>query len=174
VTVKTSRRGGERGEAVVPMVTAGEGRPCEHSRDLGLGEGGAGEPKLSQDGGFLRARWPKNGRHDLGEDLGGETAEAVCARAESLRVLLFRLAYAPGEVAILLGVSVELVKDLLRTGELKSVKAGRRRLISRKNIDDFLAGAEASCPAAESVSALPAGAKASAAGRDRKAFIASP
>jgi excisionase family DNA binding protein len=51
-----------------------------------------------------------------------------------------RLAFSPDETAQLLGVSPELVFDLLRTGQLKSVKAGRRRLISRANIDAFLAG----------------------------------
>ena len=51
-----------------------------------------------------------------------------------------RLAFSPDETAQLLGVSPELVFDLLRAGQLKSVKAGRRRLISRANIDAFLAG----------------------------------
>jgi excisionase family DNA binding protein len=51
-----------------------------------------------------------------------------------------RLAFSPDETAQLLGVSPELVFDLLRSGQLKSVKAGRRRLISRANIDAFLAG----------------------------------
>jgi excisionase family DNA binding protein len=51
-----------------------------------------------------------------------------------------RLAFSPDEAAELLGISPELVFDLLRTGQLKSVKAGRRRLISRANIDTFLAG----------------------------------
>ena len=40
-----------------------------------------------------------------------------------------RLAYSPAEAAELLGISRELVHDLLRTGQLGSVKAGRRRLI---------------------------------------------
>jgi excisionase family DNA binding protein len=51
-----------------------------------------------------------------------------------------RLAFSPDEAAELLGISPELVFDLLRTGQLKSVKAGRRRLISRANLDAFLAG----------------------------------
>jgi excisionase family DNA binding protein len=52
----------------------------------------------------------------------------------------FRLAYSPAEVAAALGISRELVDDLVRTEQLGSVKAGRRRLISRKHLDDFLAG----------------------------------
>ena len=51
-----------------------------------------------------------------------------------------RLAYSPEEAAELLGVSKELVHDLLRTGQLGSVKAGRRRLISKHHLEAFLAG----------------------------------
>lgn len=51
-----------------------------------------------------------------------------------------RLAFSPDEVAAALGVSRELVNDLIRTGQLGSVKAGRRRLISRKHLEEFLDG----------------------------------
>jgi excisionase family DNA binding protein len=51
-----------------------------------------------------------------------------------------RLAFSPDEVAAALGISRELVHDLIRTGQLHSVKAGRRRLISRQHLDAFLAG----------------------------------
>jgi excisionase family DNA binding protein len=51
-----------------------------------------------------------------------------------------RLAYSPDEAAELLGISRELVHDLLRTGQLRSVKAGRRRLIGRHHLEAFLAG----------------------------------
>ena len=51
-----------------------------------------------------------------------------------------RLAYSPDEAAELLGISTELVHDLLRTGQLGSVKAGRRRLIGRRHLEAFLAG----------------------------------
>ena len=50
-----------------------------------------------------------------------------------------RLAYSPDEAAELLGISRELVHDLLRTGQLRSVKAGRRRLIAKHHIEAFLA-----------------------------------
>lgn len=50
-----------------------------------------------------------------------------------------RLAYSPDEVAELLGISRELVHDLLRTGQLGSVKAGRRRLIGKRHLEAFLA-----------------------------------
>jgi excisionase family DNA binding protein len=51
-----------------------------------------------------------------------------------------RLAFSPDEVAAALGISRELVNDLLRTGKLQSVKAGRRRLISCQHLESFLAG----------------------------------
>ncbi len=51
-----------------------------------------------------------------------------------------RLAYSPDETAELLGISRELVHDLLRTGQLGSVKAGRRRLIAKHHLEAFLAG----------------------------------
>jgi excisionase family DNA binding protein len=51
-----------------------------------------------------------------------------------------RLAYSPDEAADLLGISRELVHDLLRTGQLGSVKAGRRRLIGKHHLEEFLAG----------------------------------
>jgi excisionase family DNA binding protein len=49
------------------------------------------------------------------------------------------LAYSPDEAAELLGISAELVHDLLRTGQLGSVKAGRRRLIAKHHLEAFLA-----------------------------------
>ena len=54
-----------------------------------------------------------------------------------------RLAFGIQEVADALGVSRELVKHMIRTGELPSVKVGRRRLISRKALERFLAGGDA-------------------------------
>jgi excisionase family DNA binding protein len=51
-----------------------------------------------------------------------------------------RLAYSPDEAAELLGISRELIHDLLRTGQLGSVKAGRRRLIGKHHLEAFLAG----------------------------------
>ena len=53
-----------------------------------------------------------------------------------------RLAYSPDETAELLVISTELVHDLLRTGQLGSVKAGRRRLIGKHHLEEFLAGGQ--------------------------------
>lgn len=46
--------------------------------------------------------------------------------------------YSPEEAAELLGISRELIQDLLTAGQLGSVKAGRRRLISRRHLEQFL------------------------------------
>jgi excisionase family DNA binding protein len=51
-----------------------------------------------------------------------------------------RLAYSPEEAAEALGISRHLVYDLLRTGQLRSRKAGNRRLIGLRQIEAFLAG----------------------------------
>lgn len=51
-----------------------------------------------------------------------------------------RLAYSVNEAARALGLSRELIYDQLRTGRLDSIKVGRRRIITRKNLDKFLAG----------------------------------
>jgi len=55
-----------------------------------------------------------------------------------------RLAYSPDEAAELLGLSRELLNDLIRSGEIRSTKAGRRRLISRHHIATFLGVPESS------------------------------
>jgi len=49
-----------------------------------------------------------------------------------------RLAYSVQEVAKALGISRDMVNDLLRTGRLGSIKVGRRRLISRKHLERLL------------------------------------
>lgn len=51
---------------------------------------------------------------------------------------LTRMAFSPDEVAESLGISRELINDLLRTGQLGSVKAGRRRLIGINHIEAYL------------------------------------
>jgi excisionase family DNA binding protein len=71
---------------------------------------------------------------DMGEDL------LAIMHAIFARDAFERLAYSPDEAAELLGISRELVHDLLRTGQLGSVKAGRRRLIAKHHLEAFLAG----------------------------------
>jgi excisionase family DNA binding protein len=72
---------------------------------------------------------------DMPEDLLTIVREIIARN-----VFAERLAYSPDEAAELLGISRELVHDLLRTGQLGSVKAGRRRLIAKHHLEAFLAG----------------------------------
>ena len=53
-----------------------------------------------------------------------------------------KLAYSVDEAARALGVSRDVIYGQLRTGRLKSIKVGRRRIIGRQHIDEFLAGPE--------------------------------
>jgi len=52
-----------------------------------------------------------------------------------------RAAYSIDEIAQLLGVSRDLINTAIRTGRLGSLKVGRRRLITKDQLDDFLAQA---------------------------------
>jgi excisionase family DNA binding protein len=70
---------------------------------------------------------------DMREDL-----LAILREIFEPKIVAERLAYSPDEAAELLGISRELVHDLLRTGRLGSVKAGRRRLIARRHLEAFL------------------------------------
>ena len=51
-----------------------------------------------------------------------------------------RLAYSVDEAAAVLGVARETVYELIRTGELRSRKAGSRRIIGRHHLLEFLDG----------------------------------
>jgi len=51
-----------------------------------------------------------------------------------------RLGFRVEEAAEAIGVSRDLIYDLIRTGELRSLKVGRRRIISRQAIEDFMNG----------------------------------
>lgn len=46
-----------------------------------------------------------------------------------------RMAYTVQETAASLGVSADLVYDLIARGELRSVKAGRRRLVRAESLE---------------------------------------
>ena len=49
-----------------------------------------------------------------------------------------RLAYSVGEAAQLTGLSRDLLYDQMRRGNLRYVKIGRRRLITRQHLEQFL------------------------------------
>ena len=70
-----------------------------------------------------------------------QSARAEAAAGKTPAEAEPRLAFGVQEVADALGVSRELVKHMIRTGQLPSVKLGRR-LISRKALERFLAGTD--------------------------------
>jgi excisionase family DNA binding protein len=83
------------------------------------------------------------GPNAIARRLAGDMREELLAILRDVferNALAGRLAYSPEEAADLLGISKELVHDLLRTGQLGSVKAGRRRLIGKRHLEAFLAG----------------------------------
>jgi excisionase family DNA binding protein len=49
-----------------------------------------------------------------------------------------RLAYSVGEAARLTGLSRDLLYDQMRCGKLNYIKIGRRRLITRQHLEQFL------------------------------------
>jgi excisionase family DNA binding protein len=51
-----------------------------------------------------------------------------------------RLAYSVDEAAQVLGVARETIYELIRSGELRSRKAGSRRIIGRHHLLEFLDG----------------------------------
>jgi excisionase family DNA binding protein len=52
-----------------------------------------------------------------------------------------RLAYSVDEVAQITGLSRDLLYDQMRAGRLGYIKVGRRRIITRRHLDAFLARA---------------------------------
>jgi excisionase family DNA binding protein len=50
-----------------------------------------------------------------------------------------RLAYSVAEAALITGLSRDLLYDQMRTGDLAFLKVGRRRIITRQNLEAFLA-----------------------------------
>jgi excisionase family DNA binding protein len=53
-----------------------------------------------------------------------------------------RIAYSPAEFAAAVGCSRQHVQNLIRSGQLRSVKLGRKRLIPRSVVTDLLEEAD--------------------------------
>ncbi len=54
-----------------------------------------------------------------------------------------RLTLTTVEAAVALGISVSLAQQLIRTGRIRAVKAGRRTLIPATELQRFLSGEDA-------------------------------
>jgi excisionase family DNA binding protein len=84
-----------------------------------------------------------SGRHGPGK-LGPGNASSVAARvpqqagSPDTSTLAERLAYSVDEAARLTGLSRDLLYDEMRRGNLDYLKIGRRRLITRQNLEQFL------------------------------------
>jgi excisionase family DNA binding protein len=61
--------------------------------------------------------------------------------SEIIPRLTERLAYSVDEAAQITGLSRDLLYEQMRTGRLRYVKVGRRRIITRQDLDAFLAQA---------------------------------
>ena len=57
-----------------------------------------------------------------------------------------KLAFSIDETAQALSISRNAVKDLIYTGKIKVIRVGRRVLIPRWSLDEFLADAESAAP----------------------------
>ena len=86
--------------------------------------------------------------HEETSDLSGSRQEGSGSRVvirpavhEPSEAERERLAYSVDEAAAVLGVARETIYELIRTGELRSRKAGSRRIIGRHHLLDFLDGA---------------------------------
>jgi excisionase family DNA binding protein len=59
--------------------------------------------------------------------------------ASAADLLEQRLAYSVDEAATVTGLSRDLLYDQMRTGKLGYLKVGRRRIITREHLAEFLA-----------------------------------
>jgi len=63
------------------------------------------------------------------------------AEGEPASALAGRVAYSVAEAAFITGLSRDLLYDQMRVGKLNYLKVGRRRIITRQNLEAFLARA---------------------------------
>jgi len=79
-----------------------------------------------------------SGSREHGSGKAAEIRSAV--HRPSAEVEHERLAYSVDEAATVLGIARETVYELIRSGELRSRKAGSRRIIGRHHLLEFLDG----------------------------------
>lgn len=73
-------------------------------------------------------------------------AGAELDRESSVRGNGQRIAYTVSEAARALGLSRSMIYDQLRTNRLQSLRIGKRRIITREQIDAWLSGLDSSPP----------------------------
>jgi excisionase family DNA binding protein len=82
-------------------------------------------------------------RHLIGErskppDSDAITSSQLAHQAESRERDDKRIAYSVAEAALLTGLSRDLLYDQMRCGKLSYIKVGRRRIITRQHLNQFL------------------------------------
>ncbi len=73
-----------------------------------------------------------------GHGLPGKAHEWRSDMTAATEHLTDRLAYSVDEAALITGLSRDLLYDQMRRGKLAYLKVGRRRIITRQNLEDFL------------------------------------
>ena len=92
----------------------------------------------------MSAHHPRHRRHPEPPDPGGTTPATARSPATPQTgppgpdPAPERLAYSVGEAARLTGLSRDLLYDQMRRGNLAYIKVGRRRLITRQHLQQFL------------------------------------
>jgi excisionase family DNA binding protein len=86
----------------------------------------------------MRTRYP-SGRPQPGRPRAGEALVPPQAASPEQGPSAERLAYSVDEGARLTGLSRDLLYDEMRRGHLGYLKVGRRRLITRQHLEQFLA-----------------------------------
>jgi excisionase family DNA binding protein len=92
----------------------------------------------------MNTRHPHHARHPGPPDPGTQLSAIPPSQAAAVTgepgpdPAAERLAYSVDEAARLTGLSRDLLYDQIRQGNLASVKVGRRRLITRQHLQQFL------------------------------------
>jgi hypothetical protein len=73
--------------------------------------------------------------------LSAQPLPAEPATSQPGNSLAERIAYSVAEVVVITGLSRDLLYDQMRVGNLVYLKVGRRRVITRQNLEAFLARA---------------------------------
>ena len=86
----------------------------------------------------MTARHPAENPQGRSAGLAAQAAVPPQAGAAEVAPLAERLAYSVDEAALLTGLSRDLLYDEMRRGNLHYRKVGRRRLITRQHLEQFL------------------------------------
>ena len=87
----------------------------------------------------MSTRTSRPGRHPRAEPLAASTPAPRRTSEPQPDPAPERLAYSVDEAARLTGLSRDLLYDQMRIGNLAYLKVGRRRLITRQHLEQFLA-----------------------------------